>query len=128
MLIVKSIMQNTDNSNYLNNSSYILCTSKYYVPIFQQCFAKPKDEILPIGIPRNDLLFQETDVLEKLGIEKTNGEKLIVYLPTFRKTSQHDKGDSEIDVFSNSLLDLSNDDSLEKLNAYRSSLKIILLV
>ena len=123
-----AIMQNADNRNYLNNSSYILCTSKYYVSIFQKCFAKPINEILPIGIPRNDLLFQENDVLDKLGIKKTCGEKLIVYLPTFRKTSQYDKGDSEIDVFSNGLLDLTNDDSLEKLNVYLSSLKTILLV
>lgn len=121
-------IQSTNSRNYLNNSSYILCTSKYYVSIFQKCFAKPKNEILPIGIPRNDLLFQENDVLEKLGIEKNDGEKLIVYLPTFRKTSLNDKGDSEKDVFSDGLLDLSNDDVLEKLNTYLSSLKIIMLV
>ena len=70
----------TSTANYLNNSSYILCTSSYYVPIFSKCFGKPASEILPIGIPRNDLLFYESDVLNKLQLTINKEEKLIVYL------------------------------------------------
>lgn len=121
-------MQSEDNHNYLNNSSYILSTSKYYVPIFQKCFGKEEGEILPLGIPRNDLLFQDNDSLNKLGIEKRKNEKLIIYLPTFRKTSIYDKGDTGVDVFKDSFLNLSDRVRLEELNNYLYDLHLKMLI
>lgn len=120
-------LQDKKNNNYLNNATYILTTSKYYVPIFQQCFGKKSDEILPIGIPRNDLLFQENNSLGILGIEKSCQEKMIVYLPTFRTARGNTESDSEENVF-NGLLDITTKGSREKLNDFLRGQNIIMVV
>lgn len=120
-------LQNEGNKNYLNNASYILSTSRYYVSIFQECFGKKKDEILPVGIPRNDLLFHDNNSLDILGIEKNEGEKLIFYLPTFRKAIGNADIDTEENVF-NSILDITTKDSRERLNSFLRNKKIKMVV
>lgn len=118
-------LQDENNKSYLENASYILSSSTYYVPIFKQCFGE--HEILPLGIPRNDLLFEENNTLKLLGVEKSAEEKLVVYLPTFRKAEGETKGDTEEDVFSG-LLDLSTNYSRVALNEYLRDHRLVMLV
>lgn len=120
-------LQSDDNRFYLDNASYVLSTSKYYIPILQQCFARESNEILSFGLPRNDLLFHENNSMTVLGIDKQKGEKMIVYLPTFRKVDGVSKGDTEEDVF-NSLFDITTNESREKINCYLRELNVIMVV
>lgn len=120
-------LQSDGNDSYLDNASYIMSASKYYVPIFQQCFGKNESKILPIGIPRNDLLFHDNNSLNVLGINRNKNEKLILYLPTFRKADGTKEGDTDEDVF-NGILNITNDESREELNDYLRSLHLIMFV
>lgn len=126
---LKKIARLQDNHyhSYLDNASYILTTSKYYIPIFQQCFGKQREEILPLGIPRNDFLFHENKSLEVLGIKKHTGEKMIVYLPTFRTANGDARSDSKENVF-DSVLDITTRESRAKLNVFLKKLSVIMVV
>lgn len=123
-----ALLQNSDNKGFLNNSSYFLSTSKFYIPIYQQCFDKKESEIAVTGIPRNDWLLEESDVLEKLGVKNTQHGKLIVYLPTFRKTRTEEHGDSNQNVFKIGFLDFSSDSGVKKLNEFLKRINVTLIV
>lgn len=122
------LMQNADNVNYLNNASYFLSTSDFFVPILAKCFGKKESVILPLGLPRNDLLFQNNNSLEKLGIVRKNKEKIIVYLPTFRKTYNNKVDDSRTDVFRNDVISISSNKQLMSLNESLKDLGIIMII
>lgn len=119
-------LQDSSMNHYLNNARYILCTSSYYIPIFCKCFGKQENEIIPIGIPRNDLLFYESDVLDKLQLTINEGEKLIVYLPTFHSTDYY--SDSKENIVKNTILDLSTDESIRNMNDFLRSINVKLVI
>lgn len=123
-----AILQNPANKNYLSNTSCILCSSKYYVPIMAECFGWSEERIIPIGIPRNDWLFRKSDSLDKLGLVKGNNEKLIVYLPTFRKTRAEDRGDSEHDVYRIGEMDFGSEKCCEEMNTFLKKYNVKLIV
>ena len=123
-----AVLQNPANKNYLSNTTGLLCSSNYYVPIMAKCFGWDKERIIPIGIPRNDWLFKETKALEKLCITKDEQQKIIVYLPTFRKTSITSACDSNQDVYKIGKIDFSSDDTLRQLNEYLTSIRVKLIV
>lgn len=122
------LMQNNDSGNYLNNVSFFLCTTQYFVPIMAKSFGREETDILPLGLPRNDLLFQSNNSLEKLGIKKGDKTKIIVYLPTFRKTQNNNVNDSESDVFRNDVLSISSNEQLSYLNFLLKDLDIIMII
>lgn len=123
-----ALLQNSENKGFLNNTSYILSTSKFYIPIYRQCFDKKESEIPVTGIPRNDWLFEESDVLEKLGVKKNPHGKLIVYLPTFRKTGSEETVDSNQNVFKIGVLDFSSDSGVKILNEFLKRINVTLIV
>lgn len=118
--------QNPENKDYLNNTSFILSTSNHYIPILAKCFGKEESEIVALGYPRNDWLFQESDVLVRMGLELKKEQKLIMYLPTFRKTC--DGSDSPQDPFINSLFDFTSECKLNELNEYLRERNIVMVV
>lgn len=52
-----------------------------------------KNQVIVVGNPRNDVIFKETNVKEKVS-EFSRFEKIILWLPTFRKSSNGDRNDS----------------------------------
>lgn len=76
-------------------SHYVLATSKVMGEIFSSAFRVPKSHILVDGYPRNDMLFtntkienlytkEEKNIVELAKAFKHIGQKIIVYMPTFR--------------------------------------------
>ena len=45
-------------------------------------FNKKEKDVVTTGYPRVDLLFQDSDVLEKLNIDKSTCKKIVLYMPT----------------------------------------------
>ena len=68
---------------YADRMSYIISASTAMIPIWSQCTGVPKEQILPLGMPRTDevILFRSFN-------EKTK-ERTYLFVPTFR-----DKGDT----------------------------------
>ena len=76
-------------------SHYVLATSELMGDIFASAFRVPRDHIIVDGYPRNDVLFEscnikqlysqkEKDVINYIQQLKMQGNKIIIYMPTFR--------------------------------------------
>lgn len=74
---------------------YVTSTSPLYTRIFSSMFRLPKERMLEVGYPRNDILLndiQGSDVgvdrkaKEKVKAFKDAGGKVVMYAPTFRDT------------------------------------------
>lgn len=69
-------------------TSAFLSTCTRFTEEFSRCLIVPKEVFWGIGIPRNDMLIHPDEALrqkirEKLGLQE--GEKLILFAPTYRK-------------------------------------------
>lgn len=80
-------------SKGLWEDSYLLATSDYSAKIIGQAFNKSRDKILLANYPRNDVLLtnydffaldEERETLSLLSELRTDGFKILFYLPTFR--------------------------------------------
>lgn len=73
----------------ISNYDYVLSTSKYWKIPYSQAFGVNQENVLPLGMPRNDELFNEEkkkkyrDVLYKK-YPMLKNKKIILYAPTFR--------------------------------------------
>lgn len=82
-------------NTFKKNSSrwdYLISQNSYSTEIFRRAFAFSK-EMLEIGYPRNDILFnKDENYLNKIksGLDIPNGYKVILYAPTWRD-NQYDK-------------------------------------
>lgn len=84
-------------STFKKNSSrwdYLISQNSYSTEIFKRAFAFNK-EMLEIGYPRNDILFNKdesylNEIKNKLNIP--NGYKVILYAPTWRDNQYDDHG------------------------------------
>lgn len=75
---------------------YTLATGPMMTDIFVSAFHTTKDHIIQDGYPRNDMLFQtdyqnllsgeEKDTLREMREKKEAGNKILVYMPTFRES------------------------------------------
>ena len=96
-------MPDTDTERYRENFrqesarwDYLLSPNAYSTAIFKRAFAYT-GPVLEIGYPRNDILQDEEhlaanrqQVLQKLGLQE--GQKIILYAPTWRDNQFHRKG------------------------------------
>lgn len=104
---------------------YFISPSSFYVNFYCKSFlCKPKD-ILTCGYPRNDFLFQETDILKRLSIINDKN-KLIVYMPTFRNPIGGEYSDSDDNHFN--LINITSEKSLQDLSNFLIQEKVFLII
>ena len=90
-------------NNYVNNAAqwkYLISPNRYTTEIYRSCFAYDKD-ILEIGYPRNDILYNATEEdVEKIkdGLKIPKGKKVILYAPTWRDDQFYDIGQYKFDL------------------------------
>ncbi len=65
---------------------YITVTSNYFKEILFLTFGTNRDNILITGQPRNDLLFENKNMLSLLNIHKENYSKILLWMPTYRES------------------------------------------
>ena len=78
------------------------------------------------GYPRIDFLLQESDLLSSLGIKRTEFDKIIVYMPTFRKPV--DGGYSDAGGGVQSCIDIDNPDTIARLSAFLRQIRCLMLI
>lgn len=105
---------------------YFISPSKYYNDIFCKSFLCRSKDVLTCGYPRNDALFQPTDILNSLGLNSRSWKKLIVYMPTFRRPVGGEYVDST--EMNQSYIDLSNDTTVERLSTYCHNRGVLFVV
>jgi len=71
------------------NYTYALVSSEHDVPFYAEAFGLPDERVIPTGIPRMDLFFDEkymaaTRELVYEAVPITRGRKVILFAPTFR--------------------------------------------
>jgi CDP-glycerol glycerophosphotransferase (TagB/SpsB family) len=66
---------------------YVLCTSKFWIPIISTAFYCNQNKVKNLGLPRNDLL--SSKITDNLSLKdlKNKFEKIFVWLPTYRKST-----------------------------------------
>lgn len=92
----EDVRKNEELSN--SRLTHVVCSSKAVVPIYAQAFGVEESQVLPLGSPRTDYLFNpENEQTARDNLEKQypaiKGKKLVLYAPTFRGD---EKQDSEI--------------------------------
>lgn len=75
-----------------SNYSKVIVSGAEVIPYYSEAFNMPADRILPLGVPRDDLYFEETQIQKKVrhffnDYPELSGKKLILYAPTFRGRS-----------------------------------------
>lgn len=68
------------------NCDYTVASSKLYQGIMAEAFSKPREKVLAIGQPRCDMLFEETDWFEMVGIDRKKYQRIGMWMPTYRKS------------------------------------------
>lgn len=116
------------NKYYLRNCSFFVSPSSFYNSIVASSFNRKESNIVTTGYPRVDLLFQNTDALQKLNIERRKYKKIVIYMPTFRQVKDSVFKETKLDVYNNEIINFSDDNSLVMWNNYFRTLGILLIL
>lgn len=65
---------------------YLISTSEMFKNVMSKSFKLKENKVFLTGQPRNDLLFEETKFYKKMAIDKKKYNRIIMYLPTYRKS------------------------------------------
>ena len=83
------------------NYDYILANGKYWIQPYSQAFSVKEEQVLPIGMPRLDLVVDEAymhqaraDMLQRF--PQLKDKKVVLYAPTFRGDIY--KGVTKVDI------------------------------
>lgn len=78
---------NQDDVKYgVPSADYYIVTSQLFKDLYKEIFHAADEQILLTGQPRNDWLFQKVEKAQEKAIHSL-GERLIMYMPTFRKSN-----------------------------------------
>ena len=82
------------------NDTYLCATSSRYQEVLSRVFGMSMEKILTIGSPRNDLLkVQDSqEVWQKVGVERSQYDKVFFWLPTYRKSVLGDLHEDGVEV------------------------------
>ena len=111
-----------DTNKIIPKSNYLISTSLVFQEIMRKAFKIEAENVLITGQPRNDFLFTNNFTLKNLlGISYDNKDKMILWMPTYRKSIKGDiRKDGKVDLMnrflSHSNLTLLNN-HLKKLNS-----------
>jgi CDP-glycerol glycerophosphotransferase len=122
------------NIGYLDNKTeedvahftYTIATSEEFQIVLSKVFGVDKDKVLITGLPRNDRMNKNREILKKLGINEQEYNKKILWMPTFRKSSVGDKRSDGISK--DGQLPLLSNEELKDFNIYLNDNKILLIV
>lgn len=74
----------TLKNEQINDFTYVLVPSEFFSEIYKNVFGCNGEQLLIGEQPRNYFLFKKNNVINKLGIQKENYNKVILWMPTFR--------------------------------------------
>ena len=113
-------------TSYMGNTQILIATSEIFQKLMSQSFGKPLNDVLIIGQPRNDMMFEPTDFYEKTNINKSDYKSVGIWLPTYRRSTIGDiRVDGNYEEGKISFLDL---EQLKELNKSLEGNKILLII
>lgn len=111
--------QTKTNSQKTQFYTHVFASSEYFKPIVQKKFSCAPDRVFVCGHPRTDMLYK-TEPKYDLGEFK----KIIVWLPTFRKSSFLGMSDGD----ANMLIPLFDVEDLEQLDTFLAGINVKVIV
>ena len=103
----------------------VLAASDYCIDLISRELHLDKSKIICVGNPRNDIIFEQSNVREKLK-EFDKYDKVILWLPTFRKVVNSSRQDSNFE-FALGLPIIYTMEDLVKLNEYLVARNTVIL-
>lgn len=103
----------------------VLVGSDFCVNMMSNQLNLPKDKFICVGNPRNDIIFKDSNTIEKVK-EYSDYDKIIVWLPTFRKAMGSERNDSTLN-FPLGLPIIYSEEELLKLNEYLKRNNVLIL-
>ena len=86
---IKKFGNDIEREYPIKSYDYVISASGFWKEIYSTAFNVPKENVLPLGIPRTDVLFNtkklekyKNDVIEKY--PQIRNKKVVLYAPTFR--------------------------------------------
>lgn len=122
------LKNSTGLHNNVHKSTYTLTTSDFAGSLRLKTYASDcLTELQVLGFPRNDNLFLNLNSFKKIGINKQEYKKILVWMPTFRRHKNNKRNDSgtnkAIDIpLINELSDM------KKLNEFLSENENLLII
>lgn len=112
------------------NNSYFITTSEFSKSLNLLAFSNEQlsQKIKILGFPRNDLLFENKNVLKNLNINKKEYNKVLIWMPTFRRNKTGERNDNGGSPNTNDLPIIKNTSNWKKLDYYLEKYKILLIV
>ncbi len=105
------------------NFDYVIYSSDIFMEAFVKYFNCRSEQLLPLGNPRNDLLFKDTYSLKK--ITDGNYDKVIIWMPTFRISNIEKSGQ----FYKEQVLPIiDSDEKLKKLDDMLNKYNILLII
>lgn len=111
------------SSEFIQKSTYAICTSNFYKDIMSRAFGLEKKQVLITGQPRNDLMKENINCFDKLNID--NNKKCILWTPTYRKSNI---GDIRTDGVDENYLPVIKNDDFIKLNTFLEKINYQLII
>ena len=108
-----------------NNVSYATISSDFCINLMHEQLHLDKEKFICLGNPRDDVIFHKTNTEEKLK-NYMKYDNIILWLPTFRKSSNSNRNDSNFQ-FPLGLPIIYSEDELIKLNNYLKSKNMAIL-
>ena len=113
--------------DYMHNTDVLLANSFLFQGLMAKCFNVPLEKVLPIGQPRCDTLFNETDYFEKNDINRNDYSKIGIWLPTYM-VSIH-QNEKRIDgAYKKGCISFMNEELLSRLDEELVNLNQLLIV
>lgn len=116
-----------DDGKYMRNQNCMIASSFMFQKIMAECFCFDENKILPIGLPRCDLLFEKTDFFAKQGVDLSKYNKVGIWLPTYRYSIA--KTEKRIDgTYKPGAISFLDETLLNKLNVYLCQVRQLLII
>lgn len=121
-------LKNVRNLKIVNpNVDYALCPSEFFKDVYVDQLHLPKEKILTLGSPRNDIMFNYKKKDYHFSFINKNVNKIILWLPTFRDNVNSLRNDSEFN-FPLGIPIIYNEEDLIKVDKYLKKEKAMLLL
>lgn len=111
--------------SYVNHS---LCTSEETAELLSYQFSVSESKLFICGLPRNDALFETHNEVKHI-LDIDGYEKIILWLPTFRKSAYEERSDSG-KIMELGIPLINNNSELTELNEflYKRNVKLIIKI
>ena len=83
-------------AHFYESAVFTLATSSFFMDCMSSAFRIPKEHVLLTGLPRNDLLFNESPIYKQI-VGRHHYSSVGIWMPTFRQTIKQDIMDAPMD-------------------------------